>query len=299
MSKKAAANKGKKGASTSGGNPYSDQDLAGRDVDSFALLIEGETKKTKKKKGKGASSGESSLPVGDPTPDEKNTVDDKTVKSPDGGVEIKNDFPTPASDGGLSDDNSDPDLTDSEEEEENVEWGAVGASGRELEELEIALVVTVVAAREGDVAARVRELEKRELGFEYYFKRREEDLFKAYEARKELEDNLLKKKADIKRVNELAAREKLSELKLESDFIEREKILLDKKENLVETQRALMNKQGGMAKDRVTIQQMLLGRWKKNVEKEKMRATLEADLGARAELEAREADLIHRENDIV
>ncbi|GJY03065.1 hypothetical protein Tco_0361217 [Tanacetum coccineum] len=264
------------------------------------------------------SSGESPLLVGDPTPDEKNTVDEKTVKSPasDGGVEIKNGVPnefptpnsdggaeikigvsdeflTPASDGGLS--NSDPDLTDSEEEEENVEWGAVGAGGRE---------------------------------FEYYFKRREEDLFKAYEARKkELEDNLLKKKADvlqapeeeretelkarveelmgresdyIKRLNELAAREKLSELKLESDFIEREKILLDKKENLVETQRALMNKQGGMAKDWVTIQQMLFGRWKKNVEKEKMLATLEADLGARAvELEAREADLIHRENDIV
>ncbi|GJY03064.1 hypothetical protein Tco_0361216 [Tanacetum coccineum] len=198
----------------------------------------------------------------------------------DGGVEIKigvsDEFPTPASDGGLSD-NSDPDLTDTEEE--NVE--------------------------------------------------REEDLFKAYEARKkELEDNLLKKKADvllaleeeeretelkaraeelmgpesdyIKRLNELAAHEKLSELKLESDFIEREKILLDKKENLVETQRALMNMQGGMAKDWVTIQQMLLGRWKKNVEKEKILATLEADLGARAaELEAREADLIHRENDII
>ncbi|GKG27819.1 hypothetical protein Tco_0406146, partial [Tanacetum coccineum] len=97
------------------------------------------------------------MPVGDPTPDEK------TVKSPasDGGVEIKNGFPTPASDGGLSDDNSDPDLTDSEEEE-NVEWGVVGASGRELEELEIALV-TAVAARERDVATRVRELEKREL----------------------------------------------------------------------------------------------------------------------------------------
>ncbi|GJS88972.1 hypothetical protein Tco_0771608 [Tanacetum coccineum] len=163
------------------------------------------------------------MPVGDPTPDEKNTVDEKTVKSPasDGGVEIKNgvhdefmtptsdggveikigvsdEFPTPASNGCLSY-NSDPDLTDSEEEE-NVE--------------------------------------------------KEVDPFKAYEARKkELEDNLLKKKADvlpegeeretelkaraeelmgresdyIKRLNELAACEKLSELKLESDFIEREK----------------------------------------------------------------------------